>query len=220
MQFTGAARRWFQSVERQLVGVDWPSFCRMIRERFCRDQHELLIRHLFHIKQSTTVQDYVDHFVDLIEQLSAYTANPDHLFYTTRFIDGLRVDIRAIILVQRPQDLDTVCTLALLQEEAIEPGQHREFHKTDGSPFAKPQASKGALPLPPPPARAAVRPPIDDKKPTEDRRFPPKTSSVDDKFQTLRSYRKACGLCVRCGERWQPGHKCAPAIQLHALQEV
>jgi hypothetical protein len=27
----------------------------MIRERFCRDQHELLIRHLFHIKQSTTV---------------------------------------------------------------------------------------------------------------------------------------------------------------------
>jgi hypothetical protein len=124
----------------------------------------------------------VDRFVDLIEQLSAYTANPNHLFYTTCFIDGLRADIHAIILVQHPQDLDTACTLALLQEEAIEPGQRREFHKTDGSPFAKPQASKGALPLPPPPARAAVRPPIDDKKPTEDRRFPPKTTIVEDKF--------------------------------------
>jgi len=67
MQFTGPARRWFQSVERNLVGVDWPSFCRMIRERFCRDQHELLLRTYLHIRQTTTVQDYVDRFVDLIE---------------------------------------------------------------------------------------------------------------------------------------------------------
>jgi hypothetical protein len=69
MQFIGAARRWLQSVERQPVGLDWPSFYRLIRERFCRDQHELLIRQLFHIKQTTTVQDYVDRFVNLIEQL-------------------------------------------------------------------------------------------------------------------------------------------------------
>ena len=107
MQLTGAARRWLQSVEQQVI-----------RERFCRDQHELLIRRLFHIRQITTVQDYVDRFVDLIEQLSAYTPNPDHLSNTIRFIDGLHDDIRAIILVQRPKDLDIACTLALLQEEA------------------------------------------------------------------------------------------------------
>ena len=75
---------------------------------------EMLIRQLFHIKQTSTVQDYVDRFVDLIEQLSAYTPNPDHLSYTTRFVDGLRDDIRAIILVQCPKDLDSACTVALL----------------------------------------------------------------------------------------------------------
>jgi hypothetical protein len=35
-----------------------------------------------------------------------------------KFIDGLRDDIKSIILVQRPYDLDIVCALALLQEEA------------------------------------------------------------------------------------------------------
>jgi hypothetical protein len=219
MQFTSAARRWFQSVERELMKQDWPNFCRIIRERFCRYQHELFIRQMFHIRQTTTVQDYVDRFIDLIEQLLAYTPNPDHLSYTTRFIDGLRDDIRAIILVQRPPDLDTACTLALLQEEAIEPGQRHEVRRTYGFSFTKHQAVKGALPLPPPLAHRGA-PVGDDKKLPEERRGPLKSSNLDDKMQTLRNYRKARGLCVRCGERWQPGHKCAPVLQLHALQEV
>lgn len=143
MQFVGAARRWFQSAERQIARKDWPSFCRLIRERFCRDQHELLIRQMFHIKMTSTVQDYVDRFVDLIEQLSVYTEHPDYLTYTTRFIDGLRDDIRAIVLVQRPTDLDSACTLALLQEESTEPGNRKEVRRTDGSPFVKPQTPKG-----------------------------------------------------------------------------
>lgn len=36
------------------------------------------------------------------------------MFYTMRFIDGLRVDIKAIVLVLRPHDLDAACTVALL----------------------------------------------------------------------------------------------------------
>jgi hypothetical protein len=156
MQFTGAARRWFQSVERELMKQDWPNFCRMIRERFCHDQHELLIRQLFHIRQTTTVQDYVDRFVDLIEQLSAYTTSPDHLSYTTQFVDGLRDDIRAIILVQRPKDLDSACTLALLQEEAFEPGRRREARRSEGYQFTRAPAPRGAPPLPSPPVRAGA----------------------------------------------------------------
>lgn len=50
---------------------------------FRHDQHKLPIRQLFHIQQTTTVQDYGDRFVDLFEQLLAYTTHPDHLSYTT-----------------------------------------------------------------------------------------------------------------------------------------
>lgn len=60
----------------------------------------------------------------------------------------------------------------------------------------------------------------DEKKPTDEQRPPPRASPLEDKLQTLRSYRKARGLCICCGERWQPGHKCALVMQLHALQEV
>ena len=34
-----------------------------------------------------------------------------------RFVDGLQHDIKSVVLLQRPKDLDTAATLALLQEE-------------------------------------------------------------------------------------------------------
>jgi hypothetical protein len=70
-----------------------------------------------HIHQNDTVVDYVDRFASLIDQLSAYEPNIDNLHYTTQFLDGLRPHIRAIITLQRPGDLDTAYSLALLQEE-------------------------------------------------------------------------------------------------------
>jgi hypothetical protein len=147
--FVSTAARWLQSVERNLSSIDWAAFCRLIHQRFSRDQHELLIRQLYHIKQLSTVQDYIERFTELVEQLKAYTThNP--LYYTTRFIDGLRYDIRCIVMVQRPVDLDAACTLALLQEEALEPGHRHEFKKPDSSIFSKTATIKGALALPPP----------------------------------------------------------------------
>ncbi|CAD6232454.1 unnamed protein product [Miscanthus lutarioriparius] len=207
--FISTAARWLQSIERNLPH-DWQTFCRMIHQRFSCDQHELLIRQLYHIKQLTTVQDYIERFTTLVEQLSAY-ANPDPLYYTTRFIDGLRHDIRSIVMVQRPGDLDSACTLALLQEEALDPGPRREFKKSDNSIFNKSANIKGALPMPPPIPRPHVT--NDEKK----AQHAVTGASTDDKLSAVRTYRKARGLCIRCGDKWQPGHKCN--LQLHVLQE-
>jgi hypothetical protein len=55
------------------------------------------------------------------------------MFYTMRFIDGLRVDIKAIVLVLRPHNLDTACTVALLQEEAGSVGLSRNSRTGDWS---------------------------------------------------------------------------------------
>ena len=43
---------------------------------------------------------------------------------------------------------------------------------------------------------------------------------VDAKLNTLRDYRRARGLCIRCGEKWSRDHRCPEQIQLHVLQEV
>lgn len=47
-----------------------------------------------------------------------------------------------------------------------------------------------------------------------------KTKTSEDKLSTLKSYRRAKGLCFKCGEKWSHGHKCPPSISLHAMEEV
>jgi hypothetical protein len=117
-------------------------------------------------------------------------------------------------MVQRPADLDTACTLALLQEEALKPVHRKEFCKSDTSVFSKMATIKGALPPPPPLPRLQGAP--DDKTMAH----APVGSSTDAKLSALRSYRKSRGLCIRCGDKWHPGHKCAANLQLHVLQEI
>lgn len=41
------------------------------------------------------------------------------------FICGLRDDVQVVIMVQRPSTLDTMCALALVQEEALASGRWR-----------------------------------------------------------------------------------------------
>lgn len=160
-------------------------------------------------------------FVDLIEQLSAHTAHPDTLSYTTRFIGRLRADIHSIVLVQCFVDLNVACKLTLLHEEAVELTRRKEFKRSDTSPFIKPVPACGSLLLPLPPQRLGLgAPPLDDKSPPKDRRPETCRPLVDDKLQSLRSYRKARGLCTHYSEKWHLGHKCAPVLQLHTLQEV
>lgn len=149
MHFTGLAARWLQSAERKLAHATWPDLCKMIRDRFGRDQHESLIRQLFHIRQTSSVAEYVESFSQLVDQLDAYHSVTDPLYYTMRFLDGLKDDIKNVVSVQRPSDLDTTSALALLQEEVQAFTRKREFRRSDSGYFSK-NLNKSALPLPPP----------------------------------------------------------------------
>lgn len=59
MHFTDSAARWLQSVKRHTRTLSWPDFCKLVMDRFGHDQHELLIRQLIQIKQTSTVTEYV-----------------------------------------------------------------------------------------------------------------------------------------------------------------
>ena len=67
-----AAARWFQSIEPELDFSDWQAFSHLLHDRFNHDQKELLIRQLFHAKQTTSVAEYVKQFNELVDQLKAY----------------------------------------------------------------------------------------------------------------------------------------------------
>lgn len=135
MHFKGPAARWLQAVQNKLNSVLWGEFSAMVLQRFGRNQHQYLIRYLYCLVQTGSVDDYIEQFAELVDQLSAYETNPDPLHYTTRFLDGLKPSVRMIVAIQRPMDLDTAYLLASLQEEVgdgttdlnVQPVQHQHY---------------------------------------------------------------------------------------------
>jgi hypothetical protein len=150
MYFDGPTARWLQSIEHRAKYFTWDQFCKFVHDRFGRDQYEILIRQLFHIQQTGPVADYIEQFTQLVDQLAAYTSTTDPMYYTLQFIDGLRDDIKSVVLVQHPQDLDTAFVLAALQEEVGDTHRRREFKRLESGFHSKPP-SKNPLPLPAPP---------------------------------------------------------------------
>jgi hypothetical protein len=219
MYFEGPATKWLQSVHHRIRSASWNELYSWIHDMFGRDQHKFLIRQLFHIKQFGSVQEYIDQFSELIDQLIAYDhyASDNH-YYTARFVDGLKDDIKSVVLVQRPCNLDTACCLSLLQEEA-DTARFHELKKVDYSFRPKSSVSAKPLPLPPPPA--AIAKTYSGSAAIAN----PATKSASDaqaasKVVALTAYRMARGLYRYCAEKWVKGHKCAATVPLHAIQEI
>lgn len=57
---------------------------------------------------------------------------------------------------------------------------------------------------------------------TEGRKTPnsSKAKNSDEKLAALMAYRKAKGLCYKCGLRWGPNHQCAESVPLHVVEEL
>lgn len=49
----------------------------------------------------------------------------DDTYFVTRFVDGLKEEIRSVIALHRPPDVDTASALALLQEEELGRGRSK-----------------------------------------------------------------------------------------------
>ncbi|XBI72263.1 hypothetical protein VPH35_066259 [Triticum aestivum] len=203
MQFEGAATRWLLSVQHKFVRSSWEDFCTAVLNRFGRNQHQSLVRKLYRLKQTGTVEEYINQFSELMDQLTAYEPEPDMLHYTTGFIDGLKVNVRMVVAVQRPADLDTAYSIAAVQEEM---GGHE----------AETVSKKYTAPMFPHSDRMVPSKHVEEHK-TSDKS---KTTGSEDKLATLKAYRRAKGLCFICGERWGRDHKCNTTVQLHVVQEM
>jgi len=119
MHFSGSAIFWMQSIELDLRKLKWESLCKVVIERFQRDEHNLVTRQFFHIKQTGSVSEYIELFDELVHQLLAHDPYFNPSVITSRFDDGLKNEIKSVVLVHRPKDLDTASSLAMLQEEVL-----------------------------------------------------------------------------------------------------
>jgi hypothetical protein len=161
------------------------------------------------------VAAYVEEFSQLIDKLNAYQSMFEPLYYTLKFVDGLRDDVKAVVMLQRPQDLDTAAILAQLQEEAGTLLKKKEYRWQEATN----------------PARAAVRQvaghqwyPKEVKQigtgKMEEKPSGSRNPSTDDRIASLYAYRKAKGLCYKCGLKYSRDHQCADTVQLHVVEEL
>lgn len=116
------------------------------------------------------------------------------LYFTMRFIDGLRDDLHAAVLIQRPSCLDTAVVLAKLQDE-VASVRCKEFRHSDYS-FQQKPTSGSPLPLPAPPLKPSSSQ-SDDRRGTDAAR----ARSTDERWRALRAQHHAQGLCQFCVQR-------------------
>jgi hypothetical protein len=93
--------------------------------------------------------------------------------------------------------------LALLHEELGEM-QHSQHNST---------AKRNTTSSGPYPYKAKI---VEEQKLVEAHRSLP----AEDKWTSLRNFRKAKGLCFIYGEKWSKDHQCKSTVQLHVVQEL
>jgi hypothetical protein len=108
-----------------------------------------------------------------MHQLLAHDRLINPTILTSRFIDGLKSDIRAAVLLHRPKDLDTMSSLAILQEEVTFGVSSKEFKRVESYSLSR-SFSKSSSP-------AELKPGTT-------------TTLVDEKLAALMRYRKSKGL--------------------------
>ncbi|XP_066361411.1 uncharacterized protein [Miscanthus floridulus] len=123
--------------------------------------------------------------------------------------DGLKPEIRAALLLHKPKDLDTASSLAILQEEILAGPVIRDFKKLNS--YVSPKAAVRATT----PSGTVLAQSLIAKPPNSE-----PITKPDDKLSALMTYRKARGLCFKCGGKWGPQHKCPATVPLNVIEEV
>lgn len=114
LNFKGAVVTWLQTMECRGRITDWKQLCDMVMKKYDKDQYQILLRHLDALKQTASVKEYQDEFEQLPHGVLLYNLAIDDTFFVTRFVSGLREDIRVPILLHKPKDVDTASALAMI----------------------------------------------------------------------------------------------------------
>lgn len=100
LRFFGLALLWLQSTEHKIESLNWGEFCELVCHHFGRDQYQSLIRKMNRVRQTGTVYEYIEQFNILMHQLLAHSPTLDQEIFTTNFIDGLKDEIRVVVVIQ------------------------------------------------------------------------------------------------------------------------
>lgn len=109
-------------------------------------------------------------------------------------------------MMHRPTDLDTASSLALLQEDALQDTPSKETRRHEYSGLNKKYFDSKEV------KHHNARTIVAEEKKGGDQVKP---KSSEDKLTALKNFRRAKGLCFKCGEKWNPSHTCSAVSECH-----
>lgn len=112
-------------------------------------------------------------------------------FFISQFVLGLKDDIRAAVRLQSPTSVTRAVCLAKIQEEKLDLQRPRQR-------FQRQIPIQNPVQLVP---QAGRKPPDD-----------------FGRERQLRDFRRANGLCFRCGDKYSKEHQCKKPMQLLTIQ--
>uniref|UniRef100_A0A0A9D1W1 Reverse transcriptase domain-containing protein n=1 Tax=Arundo donax TaxID=35708 RepID=A0A0A9D1W1_ARUDO len=208
MHFTSTAALWLQTYEIMHRIDSWPELVVAVNNKFGKDKYQQYIDELLHIQQISTVGAYHAKFEELMHRVLIHNGSYDETFFVSRFIQGLKEEIRSVIKLHKPRTVDSALSLARMQEELCEhSSKKKSYYKSDFNDHFKkdvnnPNSEKGILGASPEEAKK------------------PESKAWGDKYDSLKAMLKAKGLCFKCREKFGPNHKCPKNISLHILEEL
>lgn len=142
LNFSGQAATWLQTVQLRSRIQSWQAMQEAVCSHFDKDRYPLQMKQLESLKQTRSVQEYHDKFEQLAHSILLYNPGYDDVYFVTKFLGGLKEEIRVPLTLHRPKNLVEASTLALLQESELELAKPRRSEK-DFSRFSTKGSTQG-----------------------------------------------------------------------------
>ncbi|XP_077223879.1 uncharacterized protein LOC143857336 [Tasmannia lanceolata] len=210
----GSAASWFQWMSNSNQLRSWKEFEAALKFRFGPSPYDDPQGALSKLQQEGSVLDYQAQFEELSTKVYGLS---DH-FLKSRFVSGLKPEIRREVIAHQPYGLHQAIGLARLQEDKIAESRlmNRQWTSKIGTQSSilgpSPNFSTQQNPQNFSTNLSAFKPSTSNSNPTS-QTIPNKRLSFAEMQQ-----RREKGLCFTCEERFHPGHKCKNQVSMFLLE--
>jgi hypothetical protein len=193
----GNAALWLKAYRLRHDITTWPMLMAAVMEKFGADDYRRYLKQFLALKQRGSVEEYQLQFESLSYQVSIQNPHYDEQFFVAKFITGLKTELRGAVEAQVPDTVERAILLARVQEEVLAETKPWEKKRHGGyrheTPIPRYEAAKTTL------------------KVNGDNLW---------RDRQLREYRRANNQCFRCGDPFDPTHKCTKkqGAEVHALE--
>jgi hypothetical protein len=196
LHMEGNAEKWLHMYKKKHGLGNWDQFMEAVQQKFGVYEYKHAVDDLLELKQSGTVEEYVDLFESLQYQIEMHDQRMGDTYFISQFIKGLKPEMRYQVQGQVPATMERAIMLAKIQQQIQEKSRSRPPRSYTGNRLTAIAHQKAET----------IKPNFVSQLPRE---------------RQLRDFCRANNLCFYCKEPYDPTHaaKCTkrPQAQVNAL---